>query len=450
MNGPGRGGIQPEAGETLLRRRSEQLLEHLDDGPVGDPLPVGETASLNHRGVVEPGEELVGQPRLPHARGTEHGEQLAGTVDLGLRQRGLQASQLTLSAEHRAGVPARRRLRANGDKTVRNDRGRLAFQVHGIHAVHDHCVADEHPRLGADQDLTRLRRLLEPRGHVHGVPGGEALLRACHDLARVDADPELERRPVFAQQILVQLAEAVTQLRRGAHAPQRIVLVENGDAEHRHHGIADELLHRPPVTFDDQSRCVEVARHHAPQRLGIESLAERSRSGHIAEQQGHRLALLARLPRSAQSAATGLTEASSLPILMAATRTTGHGRSLRRHPRRDGPGRLRPWYERGWPLEVAGDRGLRRRSPVRVDRRRTRARRPRPSPQARCADDARSDRWECTDSTTCTWSSSRALPEQCARGPATARTDGWRPGSTPRPRSREAPRGPAPTRAAGA
>ena len=216
MNGPGSGRIQPEVGEALLRLGAEQLLEHLDDGPVGDPVAVGQTASPNDRGTVEPGEELVGQARLPHAGGAEHGEQLAGTVGLGLRQRGLQATQLTLSADHRAGAPARRRLRANSHETVRLDRRRLALQLHAAPRFHDDRVADEHPRLRADQDLARLRRLFEACGDVHRVAGREALLRARHDLAGVDADPELERRPVFAQQPLVQLRRG----RRAARPPR--------------------------------------------------------------------------------------------------------------------------------------------------------------------------------------------------------------------------------------
>ena len=45
LEGPGRGRVQAEVGEALLRRGAEQLLEHLDDRPVGDPLAVGETAT---------------------------------------------------------------------------------------------------------------------------------------------------------------------------------------------------------------------------------------------------------------------------------------------------------------------------------------------------------------------------------------------------------------------
>ena len=143
LNGPGSGGIQPEVGKALLRRRTEQLLEHLDDGPVGDPVAVGQTATLNDRDTVEPGEELVGQTRLPHAGGTENREQLAGPVGLGLSKCGLQATQLALSADHRSRAPARRRLRANGHEPVRHDGRRLAFQLHRLDAFHDHRVADE-------------------------------------------------------------------------------------------------------------------------------------------------------------------------------------------------------------------------------------------------------------------------------------------------------------------
>ena len=280
------------------------------------------------------GEELVGQTRLPHAGGTEYGEQLAGMVGPGLRERGLQATQLARSADHGARATARRRFRAHGHETVRHHRSRLALQLHGVHGLNDGRVTDKRPRLRANQDLTRLRGLLEACGHVHRVTRGEALLRACDNLAGVDADPELECRPEFAQQPIVQLRQTVTQLGCSTHGPQRVVLVEDRDAEHRHHGVADELLHRPAVTFYDDPRRVEVAGHDAAERLRVESLPERRRASHVAEQQRHGLALLSGRRGGAQDDAAGFAETRSQPILMAATPTTRHARSLRSHLRR--------------------------------------------------------------------------------------------------------------------
>ena len=183
-------------------------------------------------------------------------------------------------------------------------------------------------RCGAHEDLARARRLLEPRGHVDRVPGCEPLLRAGDDLAGVDSDPHLERRAVVAHQPLVEAGQSVAQLGRGAHGAERVVLVHDRDAEDRHHGIADELLHRSAMPLDGEPRHVEVARQHAPQRLGIESLAKRRRAGHVAEQDRHDLALLTGA-LAAQGSATGLAEARSRPILVVAARTTRHAQSLR-------------------------------------------------------------------------------------------------------------------------
>ena len=145
MNGPGSRRIQPEVGEALLRRGAEQLLEHLDDRPVGDPVAVGETATPSDRDTVEPSEELVGQTRLPHAGGTEDREQLAGTVGLGLCEvRPGRRPQLTLSRRSsRRCAGATANSAANSHETVRLDRGRLALQLHGLHVFHNHRVADE-------------------------------------------------------------------------------------------------------------------------------------------------------------------------------------------------------------------------------------------------------------------------------------------------------------------
>ena len=182
---PGSGRIQPEVGEALLRRRAEQLLEHLDDGPVGDPVAVGEAASPHDRDTVEPGEELVGQTRLPHAGGTEHREQLAGAVGLGLRQRGLQATQLALSADHRARAPARRRLRANRHETVRRDRCRLALQLQGLHGLHDRPRRGRAPasrrRSGSHPAAPPARavRPRSPRRRSRGAPPSPSRPRRC-------------------------------------------------------------------------------------------------------------------------------------------------------------------------------------------------------------------------------------------------------------------------------
>ena len=58
-------------------------------------------------------------------------------------------------------------------------------------------------------------------------------------------------------------------LRRSAHRTERIVLVRDRDAEHGHHGVADELLHRAAVALEDDAEILEVAAHAGAQRLRI-------------------------------------------------------------------------------------------------------------------------------------------------------------------------------------
>ncbi len=41
--------------------------------------------------------------------------------------------------------------------------------------------------------------------------------------------------------------------------PEGVVLMDLGNAEHRHHGVADELLYRPAVAFDHRAHLGEIA-----------------------------------------------------------------------------------------------------------------------------------------------------------------------------------------------
>ena len=82
---------------------------------------------------------------------------------------------------------------------------------------------------------------------------------AGEHLAGVDPDPRLQ----------AELGQRVLHLLRCPHGSERVVLVHGGDAEHRHHLVADELLDRPAVPLDDLAHAIEEARLHAPVRLGV-------------------------------------------------------------------------------------------------------------------------------------------------------------------------------------
>ena len=156
-----------------------------------------------------------------------------------------------------------------------------------------------HARAGAsaaDQDLARRSGLLEARRDIHRVARDERLAGgriAGHDLARVHADPRRKGDALVSFELLVEPAENLAHLGGRAGRAKGIVLVHTRDPEHRHDGVADELLDGSAVAFDRRLHLVEVAGHHPAERLGIELLAERGRAGDVAEDHRDRLALLA-------------------------------------------------------------------------------------------------------------------------------------------------------------
>jgi hypothetical protein len=169
------------------------------------------------------------------------------------------------------------------EQAERVDRLGLPLEHERLDGLDAYRVADEEAGLGADEHLAWLGGLLEPCSHVDRIARHESLaLAADHDLAGVDADARLQ--PV--------LGDRGAHLRGGARRAQRIVLVRDGDPEHRHHRVADELLDPAAVALDDRAQVVEVALHSRAQRLWVCRLAECRRAHEIGEHHSHDLPYL--------------------------------------------------------------------------------------------------------------------------------------------------------------
>ena len=82
----------------------------------------------------------------------------------------------------------------------------------------------------------------------------------------------------------------------------------------------------PPCRSIAAGHGVEVAQHHAPQRLWVQTLAERRRAGDVAEDDGDGLAHLRGRRGIGEPLATGVAEARPLRVLDATSRTGRHGR----------------------------------------------------------------------------------------------------------------------------
>jgi hypothetical protein len=187
-----------------------------------------------------------------------------------------QAQQLALP------VPTdHRRVQVPGDglgpgddvqEPYRGDGLGLPLQLHRGHHLNPHSVADQAVRGRAQQDVTGAGRLLEPSGNVDGVPRGQRLPLgriARHDLAGVDAGSDLDGDPAVPFKLPVEFVQLLPHLGGGSYRPERVVLVEGGDPEHHHDGVADELLHGAAVPLDHGLHPVEVPSHDRPQGLRI-------------------------------------------------------------------------------------------------------------------------------------------------------------------------------------
>ena len=285
-----------------IRRQHRELLHDLHHRPVGDPVSVGQAAAPDDASL-DRGERLRHQPRLAHAGVADHRHELAARLRLRALPRLDDLRELRARVRRtatRGCAPARPAPRRAGYAGTGSD---FPFSAQRLHRLGHHRLVHERMRRLADQHLARRRRLLEPRRHVHRVPGRQPLLRPGHHLAGVHADPAAD----------AQLRQRVAHLHRRPARPQRVVLVRRGDPEHRHHRVADELLHRPAVRLDDRLHPLEVARQQRPQRLRIGRLPERRRAGDVAEQHRHRLADLARSRRRRERRATRRCRSRRLP-----------------------------------------------------------------------------------------------------------------------------------------
>ena len=106
-----------------------------------------------------------------------------------------------LSSDERRVQVAHERIRTLDDfeQAVRLEGLGLAFRAQRLDGFYLDGDADKRERLPAEQYLTGLGSLLQSGCHVHRVAGDERLAPTGHDLAGVDADPQLDLRDAVPQ-----------------------------------------------------------------------------------------------------------------------------------------------------------------------------------------------------------------------------------------------------------
>ncbi|MCZ7587983.1 MAG: hypothetical protein M5U27_03805 [Gaiella sp.] len=148
-----------------------------------------------------------------------------------------------------------------------------------VDRVRPRSVPHQPLRVVSQEDLARAGGLLEPGRDVHRVARHERVSLAGDDRARVHADARIQ----------AELLHDVAQLHRRPRRAQRVVLARDGNPEHGHHRVADELLDGAAVPLEHAARRLVVAVHEGAQRLGVGPLADRRRPGQVAEQHRHDL-----------------------------------------------------------------------------------------------------------------------------------------------------------------
>ena len=179
---------------------------------------------------------------------------------------------------------------------------------------------------------------LDARCGVDDVSGDETLtalrsrVQVDDDLAGVHADAHREGAGS-------RLTESLDNAQRRPHRALGVVLVRDGRAEDRHHGVSDELLHGAAERLDVTAQLLVVSAEVAMDVLRILELGGRGEAGEVAEQDADRLALPPAAARSGRErrAASGNRTAHPRD---SPDRTTGTGQALRKSMARQmhGPG----------------------------------------------------------------------------------------------------------------
>ncbi len=255
----------------------------------------------------------------------------------------VEAAALPLPADHGGGETLGREPRprpdpgvSQVDQTVGPQRCLLALDDQRPDRFGAHVRPDQ-PQGGVrDEDLAGGGGLLQPGRDVDGVPGDAAARPrpADGDLAGVDADADAEAEPPVTFQVGVEHVHAGADPACGAGGPQRVVLVQDGDAEDGEHGVPDELLDAAPVRGDHLAGGAEEPPHDLLQRLGVDLLADGRVAGDVAEQD--RDGLAGADPERGLGSTTGEAEACFLLIGLSACRAGDHVPDRRPENRRTG------------------------------------------------------------------------------------------------------------------
>ena len=153
----------------------------------------------------------------------------------------------------------------------------LPLQLERLQRLDPNRVLDQSVGGFADQDRHRGSGLFEASGRVDRVAGDQVLSLADvpgDHLTGVHSGSVLQAHTPAGLEPLVDAGERLPHRPRGPDRPERVVLVEPRETEHRHDGVADVLLDGAAVAFQHRPHLVEIDVEHLAERLAVEPFPE--------------------------------------------------------------------------------------------------------------------------------------------------------------------------------
>jgi hypothetical protein len=245
------GDLARHRGRHVERRREiSRLQDDLAERRVRRALVRRTAADQDTARIAGDDAQLRREAGLADAGRSENRHQVGRPGRDDLLERRAQARDLLLAPDQRSVEPAPDRWRI----CVEVEQEEVAaLNLGGLSAVPDEPPGGAvHPDLpargGSGEPLGRTDGLTDHRG----CAGGDHLAGA-HPAARVEVRGPRD------------------ELHRGAQRPLRVVLVRDGGAEDRQHGVVAQLRHDATVRHAHHARRVVVALQDRAQRLGIEA-----------------------------------------------------------------------------------------------------------------------------------------------------------------------------------
>ena len=193
------------------------------------------------------------------------------------------------------GAEARAEAGAGRERTPDLERFRLPLDLRGLELLVFERAFREPVGGFADRDSADRGDRLESRRRVHDVSGDDALaavrsrVAIDHRFAGLDSNPHTQLEVGLG---CVQLPDRIQDPESRPDRPLGVVLVGERRSEHCHHRIADEFLHRPPVTLEFLAQPLVVGADPRPYVLRVGGVRGGREADQVAEEHRDDLALL--------------------------------------------------------------------------------------------------------------------------------------------------------------